>query len=66
MEWEVPAFLESQFPKGQRLREIMTFTGGAINAQASSCRDYISTTWPEIGSFLLDALEEFFLNHKEG
>jgi len=57
VEWEIFEFLHSQFPKGQKLGDVQTVTGDAVNAQALSCSDYISTTWNETGTKLLEGFE---------
>lgn len=54
-------FLRLQFPEGQKLGDVQTLTGGSVNAQASSCRDYLSATLETLGeaeSLLLDGMEE--------
>jgi len=68
VKWELPELLKECFPKGQRLGDVMTITsqieqgvkGDLHNTQATSCRDYLSTNWPDLGGFLLDGLETLF------
>jgi hypothetical protein len=57
LEWEVPHSLSTYFAEGQKLGNILTLTGDAINAQAQSCGDYLVQTWPEIGPALLSSLQ---------
>jgi hypothetical protein len=57
LEWEVPHFLATYFPKGQEVGKILTITGEAINAQAKSCGDYLVQTWPRVGPALLASLQ---------
>jgi hypothetical protein len=57
LEWEVPHFLATYFAKGQEVGKILTITGGAINAQAKSCGDYLVQTWPKVGPALLASLQ---------
>jgi hypothetical protein len=66
VESDVAHFLGEYFPKGQKLGGVLTLTGGPFNAQALSCRDYCTTTWPEVGSLLLEGLETLLSNDKEG
>jgi hypothetical protein len=66
VEWAVEKFLEDCFPEGQRLGEVLTLTGGSFNAQALSCQDYLRSTWPEMGSLLLEGIEMLRLNRTEG
>jgi hypothetical protein len=57
VEWEVPKFLRAYFSQDQQLGDILTLTGDAVNAQALSCRDYLSATWASTGPLLLKGLE---------
>ena len=62
--WEL--FLRSYFPKEQRLGEVLTLTGTGFDAQVLSCRDYLTTTWPEIGGLLINGLESLMSSTNEG
>jgi hypothetical protein len=66
IEWQVPNFLRAHFPDGQELGNILTITGASVNAQAQSCIDYLTSTWPDIGPVLLDALQQLLSLQKEG
>ena len=74
MEWEIPKFLKNFFPFGQRLGDILTITsevrpnkeGDLLNAQATSCRDYLTLNWPTLGPFLLEGLERFIATSNPG
>jgi hypothetical protein len=57
LEWEVPHSLATYFAEGQKLGNILTLSGDAINAQARSCGEYLVQTWPEIGPALLSSLQ---------
>ena len=57
--WELPDTIYTQPESGQRLSQVITLTGTTENAQAATCEDFISQTWPKSGSFLLKAIEEF-------
>jgi hypothetical protein len=66
--WELLEYLRKGFSKGQRLGDVMTITsqikqgveGELPNAQAASCRDYLSLNWPDLGTFVLDGIETLF------
>jgi hypothetical protein len=70
--WELPKFLKNSFAEGQFLGDVMTLTGnhevstGALDAQGICCRDYLSATWPEIGLFLLNGLENMLSSSESG
>lgn len=66
VEWEVQKFIQGYFPEGQKLGEVLTLTGEPFDAQALSCRDYITATWPGVGSLLLEGLEMLSPNCTEG
>jgi hypothetical protein len=74
IKWEVPEFLNERFPEGQHLGDVMTITseigpsgeGDLPNAQAKSCRDYLSSHWPDLGPFLLEAIEKLLATSKPG
>lgn len=66
VEWEAQYFLTHYFPKDSSFGDVMTLTGGPINAQALSCRDYLLSTWPNIGGLLLDGLEIHLSNYETG
>jgi hypothetical protein len=55
--WELPNFVKSCFQNKQKIGDILTLTGEQFNAQASSCREYIVSSWPVIGEVLLKGLE---------
>lgn len=44
--WDLFQILKNKNSSGQELRNILTLTGDGVNAQASSCGDYISKNWP--------------------
>jgi len=58
LHWEVPKFLRSRFAPGQSLGDIMTTTGDSLNAQATTCRDYLYRQWPAGGYLVLEAMEK--------
>ncbi len=56
--WELPSYMRAFFPNGQRLGDVMTLSGDAKNAWATSCREYLASTWEDIGLLLLEVIEE--------
>lgn len=62
--WEISGF-SRRFPRQQRLGGIMTITTESksyplesmVNAQATSCHDYICLHWPVLGPFILEAVQ---------
>jgi len=66
LNWDLPAYLKKYFPPGQRLGSILTLTGGDADAYSSSCKDYIHSTFPEIGPYVLECLEEMLLDSESG
>ena len=66
LEWQVPKFLKTHFPEGQELGKVLTVTGEAVNAQAQSCGDYLSSTWLDVGRILLNGLHDLLYFETEG
>jgi hypothetical protein len=64
--WELPSLLRLYYPERQKLGEIMVLTGASFNAQSSSCKEYLTATWPRIGHLLLQSLEETLSKSLEG
>ena len=55
--WELLKVMKDSFDGKQQLGQVLAISGGAIDAYAATCQDYVSTMWPTWGSFLLDALD---------
>lgn len=58
-----PWCLKNLYPAGQLLGDILTLTGGTIDAYASSCRDYLSVMFPDIGPCILESLEQMLTGY---
>lgn len=62
IQWEILEYLKTYFSLTQQLGDVLTITGDcgttgeSFNAQAISCRDYLSATWPAIASSLVEGL----------
>jgi hypothetical protein len=63
--WTLPAVLRDQFDLGQKLSDIVTLTGTGRDAQAATCSEYISQSWPHAGSLLLEAIERSLLSGRK-
>ena len=56
------SFCISHLPAGRKLGDFLTITGDVFDAQASYCRDYLMSTWPDVGEILLESLEAFTIS----
>ena len=61
LQWDIVGFMEDQFrdndsPK-TALGRVITISGSARHAQATTCSDYIRQKWPTHGSEVLDAVQ---------
>lgn len=54
--WELLLVFQNEYEPNQPLSEIVTLTGTLECAQAATCDEYIPQTWPNAGSFLLQAI----------
>ena len=56
--WGLQGFLQSQFGnRAPRIGSLVALTGSALYAQATTCSDYLQTTWPRSGAFFLSTLQ---------
>lgn len=57
--WDPLAFLKEQYEEGDRpqIKDIITLSGEAIDAQATACGQYIQQVWPSIGMETLEAVQ---------
>ena len=62
--WCPATFIQDQFPDEQdiRLGAILVLTGSRLDAQATTCAQYMHQTWPTTGAELLLALEYMVAN----
>ncbi|KAH0537053.1 hypothetical protein FGG08_006123 [Glutinoglossum americanum] len=54
---ELESFVRHRLSPGQRLGSVLTLTGSTVDAQATTCEEYISSTWPGVGADFLSAME---------
>lgn len=64
MKWDLAHFMESQYPGNNKamLGSVITLTGSALCAQATTCSDYVSKTWPQHGPEIIALLERAINN----
>jgi hypothetical protein len=57
--WGLRGFLQSQFGnrRAPQIGTLVALTGSALYAQATTCFDYLQTTWPRSGAFFLSTLQ---------
>ncbi|KAF2689770.1 hypothetical protein K458DRAFT_384408 [Lentithecium fluviatile CBS 122367] len=61
MDWDLPNFLKTQeygSTLESALERAITITGSEINAQATTCLDYMCQTWPSTGREVLGMLKK--------
>jgi tetratricopeptide (TPR) repeat protein len=58
VEWELIQYTKSELEEGDTIVQVLTVTGGIVNAEATSCLDYCRRIWPETGEFVVMALEK--------
>ena len=56
--WELLAFVRDKLGEDEKLSQVITLTGTQINAQASTCEQYIRERWPDLGPELLSSIED--------
>jgi hypothetical protein len=56
--WSIESFMFDQYGEMSRFGSVVTLTGHSTqHAQASTCADYVKTTWPDTGGFFLELLD---------
>lgn len=68
LEWNVLDFLESQDyndANHEVFDNIITLTGSSSDAQASTCAQYLSQTWPVTGNNMVEFVKAMLLNVKK-
>jgi hypothetical protein len=61
IKWDLES-VDEHLKDSAQLRELVTLTGDAVDAEALSSREYLSRTCPDIGMLLLDGIEHFLLH----
>jgi hypothetical protein len=57
LQWELPEFMASEFDEEQRIADVLTLSGSAVNAQAETCGRYVQEHWPRLGLTLIESLQ---------
>ena len=57
LRWELLAFVRDHLGEGEKLSQVITLTGSQVNAQASTCEQFIREFWPDLGLRLLSFIE---------
>lgn len=62
LEWELFSFMQKEFDPQPRVSSVVTLVGALsrYDAHATTCSEYISETWPEVGPVLLRVIEAEF------
>lgn len=59
VDWTIREFMRCQYGKDlPHIGSVVAITGSALHAQATTCANYVSTTWPRTGDFVLQLLDE--------
>lgn len=66
LQWELRYTLGQYLTKDQCLGDVLSITRGSFNAQAQSCRDYLSWRWLSVSPPILKGLEEILALNTEG
>ena len=61
--WDLLDFVLAHLGEGEKLSQVITLTGTPINAQASTCEQYIRKFWPNLGPWLLFFIEYVYDQH---
>lgn len=66
MQWDLAQFLKSQYVDNDKamLGSVITLTGSALCAQATTCSDYVLKTWPRHGTKVIALLERAIYDSK--
>ena len=65
VQWNPRKFMKNQFGEDHvQLGKVLTITGSEHCAQATTCENYVRYTWPYLGSFLLQIVQDVF-SHPE-
>ena len=57
--WELLAFVRDHLGESEKLSQVITLTGTQVNAQASTCEQYIREFWPNTGPQVLSSIDDF-------
>ncbi|KAF2878055.1 hypothetical protein BDV95DRAFT_663285 [Massariosphaeria phaeospora] len=67
VKWSLPSFLRLQYGEGvPQLGSVVTLSGTALYAQATTCLEYARTIWPLSGSYFVSTMDAMFRISEEG
>lgn len=67
VEWSLPSFMMSQYDEDvPQIGSVVTLSGSALYAQATTCLEYAKTVWPSSGSDFVAAMEAMLRNAEDG
>jgi hypothetical protein len=66
LQWELRYTLVQYLTKDQCLGDVLSITRGSFNAQAQSCRGYLSWRWLSVSPPILKGLEKILALNTEG
>lgn len=56
--WDIQSFLSQQYEiMPDSIGKVITISGTAVHAQASTCSDYVHSHWPSYGPMVIDAVQ---------
>lgn len=55
--WEAQRYINQEFETGQAFGSVLTVTGNAKHAYATSCVEYMSWNWPKTGPAMLETIQ---------
>jgi hypothetical protein len=64
--WNISGFMHSQYNELVPVATVVTLTGSALYAQATTCGEYIRTNWPTIGPAFLDIMDRSLASKHHG
>ena len=56
LKWELPTVMDKVFKKSQSIKEVIVINGKAVDAQMTTCAEYVNQRW-KLAIPLLDALD---------
>ncbi|EPE31811.1 hypothetical protein GLAREA_11893 [Glarea lozoyensis ATCC 20868] len=62
IDWNLRKFMATQYgaDKCPKIGSIVAVTGSPLYCEATTCREYVSRNWPEVGPSLLSRLQDTF------
>jgi hypothetical protein len=64
--WELPLFIAYNFKPQEQLGSVLVLSGGAIDAYATNCEEYLTRWWGRLGQLLLRSVQALLDNSNKG